>query len=48
MTLAPTNEESAWAQSGKKLYKEKSYLSIELSEVTHVVSLDTNNLSVRV
>ncbi len=31
----------------KKPYKEKKYLSIDLSEVRHVVSLDTNNLSVR-
>jgi hypothetical protein len=32
----------------KKPYKEKNDLSIESSEVTHVVSLDTNNLSLRV
>ncbi len=32
----------------KKTYKVKNDLSVELSEVTHVVSLDTNNLSIRV
>ncbi len=31
----------------EKPYKEKNDLSIELSEVTHVASLDTNNLSIR-
>jgi hypothetical protein len=31
----------------KKLDEEKNDLSIELSEVTGVVSFDTNNLSVR-
>ncbi len=31
----------------KKPYKEKNDLSIELSEVIHVGSLDTNNLSIR-
>ncbi len=31
----------------KKSYKEKNDPSIELSEVTYVVSLDTNNLSIR-
>ncbi len=31
-TLAPTNEESSWAQWGKNL-QEKNYLSIESSEV---------------
>jgi hypothetical protein len=31
----------------KKPFKEKNDLSIELSEVTNVVSLDTNNLSVK-
>jgi hypothetical protein len=47
-TLTPTYEESAWAQQGKKPYKEKNDLSIESSEVTYVVSLDTNNLRIRV
>ena len=32
----------------KALIREKNDLSIESNEVTHVVSLDTNNLSVRV
>jgi hypothetical protein len=41
------NEESAWAQWGKNLIRKKNDLSIESSKVTHVVSLDTNNLSVR-
>jgi hypothetical protein len=31
----------------KKPYKEKNDLSIELSVAIHVVSLDTNNLSVQ-
>jgi hypothetical protein len=32
----------------KKPYKKKDDLSIEWSEVTHVISLDTDNLSIRV
>ncbi len=43
MTLAPTNEESAWTQWEKNLIgKKKSLDWVKWS--AHVVSLDTNNL----
>ncbi len=44
-SLAPTYEESEWAQWGKNL-KKASHLSA--CDVTRVVSLGTNNLSIRV
>ncbi len=43
MSLAPTNEESAWAQWGKNLYREKIISQLSVCDVTRVVSLDTNN-----
>jgi hypothetical protein len=42
-TLAPTNEESAWAQSGKNFIGKKITSQLSASDVTRVVSLDTNN-----
>jgi hypothetical protein len=47
MTLAPKMKNQRELNEEKPC-KEKNDLSIELSEVTHVVSLDTNNLSIRV
>jgi hypothetical protein len=37
------NEESAWAQLGKKLIGKKIISQLSACDVTHVVSLDTNN-----
>jgi hypothetical protein len=48
MSLTPTNEELAWAQSGKNLYREKNFSHLSAYDVTRVVSLDTNTLSIRV
>jgi hypothetical protein len=43
MSLAPTNEESAWAQWGKNLYRKKIVSQLSACDVTRVVSLDTIN-----
>ncbi len=49
ISLAPTNEESAWAQWQKKTYRYKNSLSyLSACDVTCVVNLGTKNLSVRV
>ncbi len=42
-SLAPTNEESALAQSGNTLIRRKNYLSIEVNDVARVGGLDTYN-----
>ncbi len=47
-SLAPTNEESAWAQWGKNLYRKKIISHLSACDVTCVVSWVTKNLSVRV
>jgi hypothetical protein len=46
MSIASRNEEFAWAQWGKNLSKEKIISQLSACEVTPVVSLDTDNLSV--
>ncbi len=43
MTLAPTNEESAWAQWEKNHTGKKIFSQLSACEMTRVVSLDTNN-----
>jgi hypothetical protein len=43
MSLARTKEESAWAQWGKKLNREKIVSTLSACDVTRVVSLGTNN-----
>jgi hypothetical protein len=43
MTLTPTNEESAWAQCGKNLIGKEVISQLSASDMTRVVSLDTNN-----
>ncbi len=46
--LPPQMKNQHGLNQEKNFNKEKNNLSIESSDVTHVVSLDTNNLSVRV
>ncbi len=43
MTLASTNEESAWANEEKNLIGKKMISQLSASDVSHVVSLDANN-----
>jgi hypothetical protein len=42
-SLAPTNEESAWLNEEKNLNRKIIVSQLSASDVTHVVSLDTNN-----
>ncbi len=42
-TLAPMNEESAWLNEVKNLIGKKIISQLSASDVTRVVSLDTNN-----
>ncbi len=48
VSLIPTNEESAWAKWGKNLFRKEIVSKLSACDVTPIVSLDTNNLSVRV
>ncbi len=43
MTLAPTNEESAWDQQDKKHIGKKIISHLSACDVKRVVSLDINN-----
>jgi hypothetical protein len=44
MSLAPTNEESAWLNEEKSHIGEKIVSQLSACDVTRVVSLVTNNL----
>ncbi len=44
MSLAPTNEESAWLNEEKNHLGKKIVSHLSACDVTHVVSLVTNNL----
>jgi hypothetical protein len=44
MSLAPTNEESAWLNEEKNHIGKKQVSRVSASDVTCVVSLVTNNL----
>ncbi len=43
MTLAPTNQESAWARLGKNHLGKKIISQLSACDVKRVVNLDTNN-----
>ncbi len=43
MSLAPTNEESMWLNEEKNQVGKKIISQLSACDVTHVVSLDTNN-----
>jgi hypothetical protein len=43
MSLAPTNEESAWLNEEKNHVGKKIISQLSACDVTRVVSLDTNN-----